>query len=149
MLLQMVEYAPDVFFESSAFPVAFQANMAALTLVHSDIIFASLELISYILTHDCLLPPENTIPPPKFVIYAAAIRAVIDKEGFALVGYILSGLVGQFPEDTAHKVVTLMRVLASLWPSQLLVWLPPILQQLPTSSAPNPAKAQFLAEMTR
>ncbi|EIN14130.1 ARM repeat-containing protein [Punctularia strigosozonata HHB-11173 SS5] len=148
MLLQMVEYTPDVFFDSSAFPLAFRATTAALTLVHSDIIFASLDLLSAILTHECLLPPENTIPPPQFPVYAAAIRDVMQKEGFEFTGYILAGLVGQFPEDTVHKVVTIMRVLASLWSSQLLVWLPPVLQQLPTSNAPNQAKSQFLADIT-
>jgi transportin-3 len=149
MLLQMIEYTPDVFFQSSAFPLAFRATMAALTLVHSDIIFASLDLLSMILTHECLLPPENIVPPPKFPIYAAAIRAVMEKEGYELTGYLLAGLVGQFPEDTVHKVVTIMRVLASLWSSQLLAWLPPILQQLPTSNAPNQSKTQFLADITR
>lgn len=121
--------------------------MAALTLVHSDIVFRSLDLFRIILTHDCLLP--GTLQPPKFPIYAAAIHAVVNKEGFELVGYLLSGLVGDFPEDATSLVVSIFRIFAGLWTSQLLSWLPPVLEQLPTVTAPNHAKSEFMAEVTR
>jgi transportin-3 len=148
MLLQMIDLAPDIFYQSSAFPVAFRASMAALTLVHSDIIFASLDLFRTILTHDCL-SPTSTTPPPKFPMYASAIQPIIEKEGFEFVGYLLTGLVGDFPEDSTSVVVSIFRVLTALWSSQLLSWLPPVLQQLPTTTAPNQAKADFLAEVTK
>ncbi|OBZ78618.1 Uncharacterized protein C11G11.07 [Grifola frondosa] len=90
MMLQMIEFAPDVLFTSPAFAIAFRAAMAALTLIHSDIIFAALDLIRSILTHDCLAPVSNVPPPPKFPLYAAAIRPVIEKEGLELTGYLLS-----------------------------------------------------------
>jgi transportin-3 len=121
--------------------------MAALTLVHSEIIFQSLDLFRIILNHDCLL--SNSQQPPKFPIYVTAIRTAVDKEGFALVGYLLAGLVGDFPEDSTSTVVSIFRVLAALWTSQLLSWLPPVLEQLPTTVAPNQAKSQFLTEVTR
>jgi transportin-3 len=147
LLLELVAHAPDIFFQSSAFPLAFRASMAALTLVHSEIIFQSLDLFRIVLTHDCLL--SNSSQPPKFPIYATAIHGVVDKEGFALVGYLLAGLVGEFPEDSTSTVVTIFRVLAALWTSQMLSWLPPVLEQLPTTVAPNQAKTQFLADVTR
>jgi len=147
LLLELVVHAPDIFFQSSAFPLAFRASMAALTLVHSEIIFQSLDLFRIILNHDCLL--SNSQQPPKFPIYVTAIRSVVDKEGFALVGYLLAGLVGDFPEDSTSTVVSIFRVLAALWTSQLLSWLPPVLEQLPTTVAPNQAKSQFLTEVTR
>ncbi|EPQ60569.1 ARM repeat-containing protein [Gloeophyllum trabeum ATCC 11539] len=146
LLLQMIDYTPDLFFQSSAFPLAFRIAMAALTMIHSDIIFASLDLFRMMLTHDCLDPPA--VPPPKFPIYAAAIRAVVEKEGLQLVGYLLSGLVGDFPEDSTSVVVTIFRVLTTLWPTQMLSWLPQVLQQLPTSAAPHQVKTQFLADVT-
>ncbi|TFK56998.1 ARM repeat-containing protein [Heliocybe sulcata] len=146
LLLQMLEYTPDLFFQSSAFPLAFQVAMAGLTLIHSDIVFASLDLFRMMLTHDCLDPP--VVPPPKFPIYAAAIRAVVEKEGLQLVGYLLSGVVGDFPEDSTSTVVTIFRVITTLWPMQLLTWLPQVLQQLPSSAAPNQVKTQFLADVT-
>jgi transportin-3 len=146
LLLQLVELAPDVFFQSSAFPLALRASMAALTLVHSDIIFRSLDLFRIILTHDCLLP--GSPQPPKFLIYASAIHEVVDKEGFVLLGYLLAGLVGDFPEDATSIVVTIFRVFAGLWTSQLLSWLPPVLEQLPTVTAPNQAKSQFMTDVS-
>lgn len=147
LLLELVAHAPNIFFQSSAFPLAFRAAMAALTLVHSEIIFQSLDLFRIVLNHDCLLsgPPQ----PPKFPIYSTAIRAVVDKEGFVLVGYLLAGLVGDFPEDSTSAVVSIFRALAALWTSQVLSWLPPVLEQLPTTVAPIQAKSQFLADVTR
>ncbi|KIJ68548.1 hypothetical protein HYDPIDRAFT_106754 [Hydnomerulius pinastri MD-312] len=146
LLLQLSEMAPDVFFQSTAFPLAFRACMAALTLIHSDLVFASLDLFRKILTHDSLA--VSSTQPPKFPIYATAIKAVVDKEGFEFIGYILSGLVGDFPEDSTAVVVSIFHSLARLFSSQLLTWLPPVLQQLPTSSAPNQAKQQFLVDVT-
>ena len=147
MLLQLVDLAPDVYFQSSAFPLAFRASMAALTLVHSDIIFASLDLFRITLTHDSLLPYPS--PPPKFPVYAAAIQAVVDKEGFDFVGYLLAGLVGDFPEDSTSAVVSIFRAISALRPSQMLSWLPSIVQQLPTATAPKQAQTQFLNEVTK
>lgn len=144
----MVDLAPDVFFQSSAFPLAFRASMAALTLVHSDTIFASLDLFRIILTHDSLVPVQSP-PPPKFPAYASAIRAVVDQEGFEFVGYLLSGLVGDFPEDSTSTVVSSFRALSALWSSQLLSWLPAVVEQLPTKTAPKQAQTQFLTEVTR
>ncbi|KAG1825839.1 armadillo-type protein [Suillus subaureus] len=137
LLLQLIRMAPDVFFQSSAFPLAFRATMAALTLIHSDLVFASLDLFRDILTHESLTPSSS--PPLKFPIYSSAIKAVMEKEGFEFVGCILSGLVGDFPEDSTC---------ALLWSTQLVTWLPPILQQLPPSSTPNQVKQQFLLDVT-
>ena len=149
MLLQMIEYTPDILFPSSAFPVAFRAAMLALSLVQSDIVFAALDFVRMIITHDSLSPPMSTPPPPKFPLYAAAIRPVIEKEGPELVTYLLTGLVGDFPEESTSLVVTIFRVLAALWPAQLLTWLPVVLQQLPVTSAPEQAKRQFMADISR
>ena len=148
MLLQLIEFAPDTYFQSPAFPLAFRAAMAALTVVHSDIIFASLDLIRITLTHDSLVS-NNPARPPKFPIYASAIRGVFDKEGFELVGYLLSGLVGEFPEDSTSAVVSIFRVISAVWTSQLQSWLPLVLQQLPTTTVPNQAKTQFLSDVSR
>ncbi|ETW87387.1 hypothetical protein HETIRDRAFT_431738 [Heterobasidion irregulare TC 32-1] len=147
MLLQMADFAPDLFFESSAFPIAFRVALAALTLVQTDIIFASLDLIRVILTHDCLSPTAPTPPPPKFPVYAAAIRQVIDKEGFELVGLLLTGTVGDFPEESTSATITIFRSLSGLWSTEVLSWVPPVLQRLPPSSAPDEAKARFMTDL--
>ncbi|KAI0274761.1 ARM repeat-containing protein [Gloeopeniophorella convolvens] len=147
LLLNMVEFAPDIFFESSAFPAAFHISLAALTLIQSDTIFASLDLFRMILTHDCLGPSGATPPPPKFPVYANAIHQAIDKEGFEFVSLLLAGLVGDFPEETASAIVTLFRVLAGLWANQLQKWLSVILQRLPPTSVPEDAKARFMQDL--
>ncbi|KAI0673417.1 ARM repeat-containing protein [Trametes maxima] len=146
MLLQMIEYTPDVFFPSPAFAVAFRVAMAALSLVHSDIVFAALDLLRTIFTHECLGPTAQP-PPPKFPIYAAAIRPVVEREGQELTGYLLVGLVGDFPEESIPMVVTIFRVLGVLWPTQLHAWLPVVVQQLPPTAAPDQVKSSFLADI--
>jgi transportin-3 len=147
LLLQLLEMAPDIIFQSTVFPLAFRASMAALTLIHSDLVFAALDLFRNILTHDSLA--SSSTQPPKFALYAVAIKAVMEKEGFEFVGYLLGGLVGDFPEDSTAVVVSIFRSIAVLFSSQLLTWLPPALQQLPTSSAPHEAKQQFLVDVTK
>lgn len=149
MLTSMVPSAPDIFFQSSVFPLAFRTAMAAMTLIHTEIIFASLDLFLLVLTHDCLNPDPSVPKPPKFSIYASAIQAVVQKDGFQFLGYLLNGLVGDFPEDSISTVVSIFRAISQVWGAQLLSWLPPVLQQLPISAAPQQAQAQFLSEVTR
>ncbi|KAF8632582.1 hypothetical protein AX15_001790 [Amanita polypyramis BW_CC] len=147
MLLQFAEQAPDIFFQNSAFENAFKASMAALTLVHTDIVFAALEVFRLIFTHDCL---DTSVPASsvKFPVYGLAIRNVVIKEGYVFVGYLLNGLVGDFPEESTPLVTAIVRSLAKSWPTQLQAWLPPILQQLPTSKGSNEEKQRFLTDMT-
>ncbi|KAG5221622.1 Nuclear import receptor [Salix suchowensis] len=145
--LMLADFAPDVFYQSSAFPLAFRATMAALTMVHSDILFASLDLFRIIFTHECLT--DTTNPPPKYPLYAAAIQSVFEKEGFEFLGLLLAGLIGDFPEDSASTVVSIFRATAIVWMQQLLTWLPSILQQLPNSAAPADAKTQFFADVSK
>ena len=147
MLKQMIEHTPDILFESTAFVHALRPTMAALTLVQTDVVWAALDFIRLILNHNSLEPSPN--PPPKFPVYASAISQAIEKEGFELLGYILAGLIGEFPEESVPTVVTSIRSLASLWPSQLLAWLPLALQGLPAAAVPMQARSQFLVEMNR
>ncbi|KAH8102540.1 ARM repeat-containing protein [Cristinia sonorae] len=147
MLLQIFNFAPDVLFPSPAFPSAIRAAITSLTLVQADVVFAALEFLHGVVTHDSLLPSSS--PPPKFPTYAAAIRSVIEKDGLELSGYLLSGLTGDFPEETAPFIVDIFRSLATLWSSQLLAWLPTILQQLNGIVVPDQAKSAFLADVTR
>ena len=113
MLQQLVDHAPDVLFPSPAFAIAFRAAMAGLTLIQTDIVFTALDFVRNILTHDCLNPQPN--PPPKFPVYAAAIRPVVEAEGLELVGCLLSGLTGDFPEESASSVVTIISVIQCGW----------------------------------
>lgn len=147
MLLQFVTLMPETLFTSTAFPLAFRCAMAGLTVVHSDIIFASLDFFRSILTHDCM-EPVTAATPSKFTVWSSSVRDAMNKEGFQFVGCILNGLAGEFPEDAAATVVSIFRALVHMWPNQLLTWLPPVLEQLPVTTVPNDAKTQFLQEVT-
>ncbi|KAL0951319.1 hypothetical protein HGRIS_008025 [Hohenbuehelia grisea] len=145
MLLRLLDLMPEIIFQSSSFPLAFRASMAALTLVHTDVVFAALEFFRIIITHDSLAMPQSS---PEFLLFSTSIKTVIEKEGFAFVGYLLTGLVGDFPEDSASAVVSIFRALAAFWSQQLLAWLPSVLQQLPNTTSPAEAKSQFLSDVT-
>ena len=147
MTIQMVDRAPDVFFPSPAFPISFRAAMAGLSLVQSDIVFAALDVLRNTVSHDCLEPAP--VPPSKFPVYASAIKEVVNKEGLELTGLLLSGLTGDFPEDAVSSVIAIFRCLAAVWSSQLLSWLPAVLQQLPSTSVPDTAKGKFLSDVTQ
>lgn len=149
MLMSLADFAPDIFYRSPTFALAFRALMASLTLVQADAIFGGLELARIIFSHDCLVPVTPQPPPPKFPEYAAVIKAVIQKDGFEFVGYLLTGLVGDFPEDSVSTVIAVFRAISAVWPSQLLSWLPVVLQQLPAASAPNQTKTDFMSDVTR
>lgn len=146
MLLQLAENAPDVFYPSPAFPLAFRATMTALTLVHSEIIFAALELFRVIITHDCLLPSVN--PPPSFPIFASAINNSVIKDGLDFIHSLITGLVGDFPEDSASLVIAIFRSMTAVWSSQVLAWLPIALDKVPISLASVSAKNQFINDVT-
>ncbi|THH33518.1 hypothetical protein EUX98_g661 [Antrodiella citrinella] len=147
MLLQMFDLTPDVLFTSSSFPTALRASMTALTFVQADIILAALEFIANVITHDCLVPSSS--PPPSFPIYASAIRSALQKDGLELSGYLLSGLTGEFPEECPPIIIAIFRRLATYWSSELIAWLPIVLQRLNSNLVPDQAKSDFLSEMTR
>jgi transportin-3 len=146
MLLQYVSLAPDILFGSSVFPLAFRAAMTGLTVVHTDIIFAALDFFRVVVTHDCLEPQAAS--SPKFSIYAAAINDAVNANGSTLVACILNGLVGDFPEEAMPTIVSIFRMFAYIWPTQLLAWLPQALEQLPLQSGPIQAKTQFLSDVS-
>ncbi|RXW22925.1 hypothetical protein EST38_g2934 [Candolleomyces aberdarensis] len=147
VLIRLQEMAPDILFESSSFPHAFGGALSGLQVVQSDTIFSSLELILSILNHECMDPTRRE-QPPKYPVYAAAIKSTISKEGYHLLGCLLSGLIGSFPEDAAANIVSIFRHLAQGWSTQLVGWLGPVLEQLPAGSAPNEAKLQLLNDVT-
>lgn len=148
MLLYLFERRPDVFLESAAFPTAFRIAVISLTLIHSDIIFATLDLVRGIITHDSLDPSLKN-PPPKFPSYALAIRRVVNAEGTELTAKLLGGLVNDFPEETVSIVVTIFRMLAVLWPEQLLIWFPEAVNGIPMPASFGPAKEQAVNDVTR
>jgi transportin-3 len=159
LLLQMVDFTPDLMFLSPAFPHAFGAVLSSLTLLSSHITFAALDFVRIVVNHDCMIAavqirgsaPTTPQPPvpPKFPLYAAAIRQVIDDQGFQLVGLLLTGLVSTLPEDSTSIVVSIFRILAPIWSNEMLAWLPPVMDQIPAATLPVQAKQQFITDFNK
>ncbi|PBL01247.1 ARM repeat-containing protein [Armillaria gallica] len=149
LMRHILQHTPDVFFQSPAFPMVLEASMAALTVVYDSIVDVALDLFYDILTHKCLSPSPTTPSSPQHALYATAIQGVLQKEGYQLVGHLLDGLVGDFYEEMTNSVVSIFRSTAYLLPSELLSWLTPILQQIPTTKVPAEIKTEFLSEITR
>ncbi|THV07689.1 ARM repeat-containing protein [Dendrothele bispora CBS 962.96] len=146
MLIQMLQQTPDILFQSSVFPLAFRAATATLNLVQADPVFAALDFFLSIFTHDCLEPVNNL--PPNFTQYARAIQTAFEASGPDFLGYLLTGLVGNFPPESDPLVVSIFRSITAMWPTQVMAWLPTILQQIPSSSAPNEIKTTFLSDVS-
>lgn len=149
LLLQLLDRVPDIFFESPSFPTAIRVAIAALTLIHSDVIFAALTLLRSIVTHDCMDTSTTTTPPPKFIAYAAAIRSVIIDEGSGLLANLLNGIVNDFPQESTSTVITIVRLLAIHFPKELVVWLPQALDQVAMAASFTPAKDQLIVDITK
>ena len=153
LLLQMVDFAPDILFTSPAFPASFGSAVAGSTLVQIDICYLALEFLRVVLTHDALSPPTGAggvavVPPPKFPIYAQAVRNVFSEQGFNLLGCLLTGFVGDFDEETTSQVVTIVRTISAVWPTEITAWLPSVVERLP-STIPLTVKEQFLADFNK
>ncbi|KZT44557.1 ARM repeat-containing protein [Sistotremastrum suecicum HHB10207 ss-3] len=141
----IMEYCPDIFFLSPAFVIAFTASLTSLGVVYTDIIFASLDTLRDILTHECLSQKSSSpTSPPKFPLYAEQIRAAFSSHGHQLVGALLTGLVGDFPEEAASSVITLLRAIAQTWPTEFTTFLPAVLDSLPLATCPLAARKQFV-----
>lgn len=147
LLLPLSDFAPDIFFTSSAFSSAFRIVMLSLPVIQSEVVFRCLELLRVILTHDCLRPDVPT--PPNFPVYANAIHTVIGSLGYELVGYLVGGIVGEFEESVMSAVVSIFRAIATYWPGELLSWIGPLLQQLPNNTVSTQTKEQFVGDVNR
>lgn len=143
---QVLHQTPDIYFEPSLFPLAFQATSAAFTLVQSEVVYGALELFQDIFSHQCL---DLTTPnPPEFIGYANTIYQVLDNQGANFIGALLMGLVGDFPSEADSHVISIFRVVATTWPTQMLAWLPDVLRRMPSTVVPDTVKQKFLADVT-
>ncbi len=149
LLLQLQDRLPDIFFDSPSFPTAVRVAIAALSLIHSDVIFAALDLLRAIVTHDCLDSSTTTRPSPKFIVYASAIRSVIQDEGPVLLANLLNGIVNDFPQESTSTVITIIRMLSITFPKELVIWLPQALDQVAMAASFTPAKNQLLTDITK
>jgi len=148
MLNQLLTMRPDIFFLSSAFQFAFHATLAGLTVVQTDIIYVALDFFRDTLTHDALEPGQEDSQPENYQLFANAIREALRKDGAPLLLYCLSGLTGDFPEEAVGTIISIFRILVWIFPQELLIWLPSVLEQLPVPRVPVTAKTQLLNDVT-
>ncbi|KAJ3908636.1 armadillo-type protein [Lentinula edodes] len=144
--MQVLHQTPDIYFDPLLFPLAFQANCAALTIVQSDVVCSALDTFQAIFNHQCLDP--STPNPPNFIAYANTIHNVLESQGANFIGFLLMGLIGDFPPETDSLVISIFRIVATTWPSQMLVWLPDVLQRMPSTTVPVQVKQKFIADVT-
>jgi len=148
-LVVMLEFAPDILFISPSFADGFRVALSALTMYHGEIIWPAVEFLTGVIQHDCLnaLPPSSPTPP-NTLAYAAAIRAIVEAQGFSLVGFLLTGLLTHFDEETSIATTVLFKRLVELWPQQLLAWMTAALGQLSSASAAPATKANLVSEFS-
>lgn len=144
--MQVLHQTPDIYFDPLLFPLAFQANCAALTIVQSDVVCSALDTFQAIFNHQCLDP--STPNPPNFIAYANTIHNVLESQGANFIGFLLMGLIGDFPPETDSLVISIFRIVATTWPTQMLVWLPDVLQRMPPTTVPVQVKQKFIADVT-
>lgn len=148
-LLQLVDHMPDVLFLSAAFPTAFQAALTCLELPSDDILFAALDLIRNIVGHDSVHPTDPTqLPPPKFPLYAQAIREAVGITGQQAVKLLMNGLVSSFSQDMTPLVMSIILTFARLWPQDLASWMAEAVAKLPANALPPGVAEPFLADFT-
>jgi len=135
----MLDYSPQSFYASAGFETTILTCLVAMTMIHSDIVFASLDLIRTILSSDVFNDPRGSASPNSM-----RVREILTTLGFQLVGTLLTGLTGNFPEEAISVVTLIFQQTAILWPSEMLNWLPTVLISIPPSSCPQEAKSEFL-----
>jgi transportin-3 len=128
MIYSLVSYTPDVLFPSPSFPFCFQILIQTLQLPSSDTIITTLDTIREIAAHDSLyLNPLTTNPIDPSSggadpTWAPIIRQTVEHNGIPLVGSLLNGLTGSFHEDCEATTVTVLKLLAEIYPENFLLW---------------------------
>ncbi|KIJ45201.1 hypothetical protein M422DRAFT_779110 [Sphaerobolus stellatus SS14] len=146
--LQLFDFAPDVLFQPSCFNITFTAAIAGLDSPSDGAVLDSLDFIRSVISHDSLLSQGDRVLPPKFPAYAQTIRESLARHALQMLGMIISGLVGAFPEDGVSNVSTIFRVMAGLMPAEVSSWLPAILAQVP-SPLPADVKQKFITDVNK
>ena len=122
--------------------------MSILTFLHTDVLLSALEFFLDILSHDFLSTHPTAVPTSYFPVYSAAIQDVLEKNGQAFVACVLSGMIGDFPEDCLSSIIVIFRMLASVFPAQMSAWIQNVAPTLPVSAGLVPARQQFVTEIT-
>ncbi|CAD6926118.1 unnamed protein product [Tilletia controversa] len=145
---------PKLLYLSPVFPDAFRIAVLALSLYRPEVVDTALSFIREVVGHDALsMVPNNSAPgtpltplyaersmalgaaaetsPQELAVFANNIRSVIQEQGFQLCSQLLNGLVSHFSTDCLPLVVSVIRVLSSLFPAETATWIPAAAESLP------------------
>ena len=160
--LAALNNAPRMLLLSPQFPQVFRAALATLTLLKPETIATAVDFVLGIVGHDALMMPVTASQPgtplastgglnadgtpsmDELASYAATIRHVVGQQGFQLASVLLNGLVSQYSPEEMPVVNTTLKVLSAGFASEMMAWVPGIVEQLPTNYVPDTAKESFV-----
>ncbi len=132
-----------------------------MTLLKTEIVGTTLDLVLGIVGHDSLMMPVTASQPGTplgatgalnadgtpsmhdMASYAAGIRHTVGQQGFQLASVLLNGLVTQFSPEVMPVAITTLKVLSSGFAGEMVAWVPGIVEQLPSSYVPDKDKLAF------
>lgn len=158
----LIEDAPDLILSSPAFPASVQIAVTAVSLLSPIISLDGLDAVRLLVGHDSLrgasatpsgygAPSSNPAEAAQFPAFSQAIRSVISNPeiGARLVHLLLSRLVTDFHEDCSGMAVTLARLLAERFPTELAQWVPAALATIPAKDLRDQERQKFLDSFTK
>ncbi|KAL9941135.1 hypothetical protein V8E36_000623 [Tilletia maclaganii] len=165
---------PKLIYLSPVFPDAFRISVAALTIYRHEVVDTALTFIREVVGHDALsMIPNTSAPgtsltpvypnpalisavgpvsqetnPQEVAAIANNIRSVIQEQGFQLCSLLLNGLTSHFSPDCLPLAVSVIRVLSSLFPTEMAAWIPAAAESLPTRTVSVAERQKFVESYT-
>ncbi|KAK0549283.1 Nuclear import receptor [Tilletia horrida] len=163
---------PKLLYLSPVFPEAFRIALSALTVLRPELVDTALTFIREVVGHDALsIVPNNSLPgtpltlvyagapgttdepgssleatPQQLAMFANNIRSVIQEQGLQLCTLTLNGLTSDFGDNCLPLAVSVIRVLSSLFPAEMMAWIPTATATLPARSVSATEQQQFVQQ---
>jgi len=138
----MADFSPEIFYSASGLNTAVSMCIVGLKMIHTDIIFASLDLL------DIVFRPVKSPKGPDSG-QNAYVDAAFSTFGFQVLGNLLDGLIGNLPEETLSTVIAIFRCAAERWSTEFVNWLPNLMQGLNGYSCTEEIRLKFMNECIR
>ncbi|KAM0745613.1 ARM repeat-containing protein [Meredithblackwellia eburnea MCA 4105] len=142
LILDLIEYHPDILLSSPSFGATFQILLSSTTLLSPVIVLSALDNIRAVIGHESLV--SATAFPAAF---GQAIRGVVDAAGGLLVQVLMQSLVDGV-EDASTTVLTIFRMLAVQFPQVLVAHVGPTVEGLPEKLVGRQEKVEFMSKFT-
>ncbi|KAK4704603.1 transportin-3, partial [Phenoliferia sp. Uapishka_3] len=140
LIIDLIEYHPELLLLSPSFPLCFQTLLSTTTLLSPQIVLSSLDALRAIIGHESL---ESPTPFPA--AFGSSIRTVVEGASPSLARVLMTGVVDGF-EDASTNILTILRMLAVQFPQVLVREMPAAVEQLPVKSVSPAERAEFLTK---